>query len=351
MKLLVITQKVDINDGVLGFMHGWLEKIAERVDYLYVICNFEGEHNLPNNVKVYSLGKERGASRIAKFFSLQRALIEILPKIDGVFVHMCAIYVITGALLTKLFRKKIVLWYAHVRRINPELYFASKLADEIMTSVPEGFPYKKHAIVAGQGIDVERFAPSSNPQDREKNSILFLGRLAPVKKVDVLIDVFAKLHKEFSNIKLNIAGAPTESYEFPYAKKLYKQVEGLNLLDSIVFHGEIANYKTPEFFQRADIFVNLTKTGGFDKTTLEAMACGALPLVSSLSYKRIFPGDLQNYLMFKEDDASDLEIKLRQLIGLDEEMKAQIRGQVRELVVKYHNLDNLVERIINRFQS
>ena len=349
MKLLIITQKVDINDGVLGFMHGWLEKIAKRVDYLYVICNFEGEHNLPRNVKVYSLGKERGASRIAKFFSLQRALLEILPKVDGVFVHMCAIYVITGALFMKLFRKKIVLWYAHVRRINPALYIASKLADEIMTSVPEGFPYKKHAIVAGQGIDVERFAASADPQAREKNSILFLGRLAPVKKVDVLIDVFARPHKEFSDIKLHIAGAPTESYEFAYAERLYKQVQNLKLQDKIIFHGEIPNYKTPDFFQKADIFVNLTKTGGFDKTTLEAMACGALPLVSSLSYKRIFSEDLQKYLMFKEDDAGDLEIKLRQLIRIDEGMKAQIRGQVRELVVKYHNLDNLVERIVNRF--
>ncbi len=349
MKLLIITQKVDINDGVLGFMHGWIEKIAKKVDYLYVICNFEGKHSLPDNVKVYSLGKEHGASRIARFFNLQRALIEILPKVDGVFVHMCAIYVITGVLLMKLFRKKIVLWYAHVRRINPELYIASKFADEIMTSVPEGFPYKKHAIVAGQGIDVDRFAASANPQTRENNSILFLGRLAPVKKVDVLIDVFAKLYKEFSNVKLNIAGAPTESYEFPYAEKLYMQVKNFNLQDRIVFYGEIANYKTPMFFQKADIFVNLTKTGGFDKTTLEAMACGALPLVSSLSYKRIFSGDLQNYLMFKEDDAGDLENKLKQLIMLAHEAKDQMRQQVRDLVVEYHNLDNLVEKIISRF--
>ncbi|KKS22293.1 MAG: hypothetical protein UU78_C0019G0001, partial [Candidatus Roizmanbacteria bacterium GW2011_GWC2_41_7] len=56
MKLIVITQKVDINDGNLGFFHRWLEKLAEKTTELRVVCLSAGEYHLPQNVKVYSLG-------------------------------------------------------------------------------------------------------------------------------------------------------------------------------------------------------------------------------------------------------------------------------------------------------
>jgi len=38
MKLLIITQKVDINDDVLGFMHGWIAEFAKHCEKLTVIC-------------------------------------------------------------------------------------------------------------------------------------------------------------------------------------------------------------------------------------------------------------------------------------------------------------------------
>ena len=37
MRLLAIVQKVDINDDILGFIHSWIEKLAQRLDMLYVI--------------------------------------------------------------------------------------------------------------------------------------------------------------------------------------------------------------------------------------------------------------------------------------------------------------------------
>ena len=38
MKLLIITQKVDENDDVLGFFCGWLNKLAEQIDKIYVLA-------------------------------------------------------------------------------------------------------------------------------------------------------------------------------------------------------------------------------------------------------------------------------------------------------------------------
>ena len=61
MHLLFITQKVDRADWLLGFTHGWLKALAGKVDRLTIICLEQGETELPSNVRVISLGKERGA--------------------------------------------------------------------------------------------------------------------------------------------------------------------------------------------------------------------------------------------------------------------------------------------------
>ncbi|MCH8889170.1 hypothetical protein IID26_01965, partial [Patescibacteria group bacterium] len=72
MKLLLVTQKVDIDDPILGFFHRWIEEFAKQCEKVTVITLFEGKHNLPENVKVLSLGKESGAPRlkyVSRFFT------------------------------------------------------------------------------------------------------------------------------------------------------------------------------------------------------------------------------------------------------------------------------------------
>ena len=106
MKLLIITQKVDINDDNLGFFHDWLKKFASLAD-IDVIANYVGKYKLPENAKIYSLGKENGAGKIIKILKYQWLLLKLLPKVDGVFFHMCPEYVLGAGLLTKIFRKKL----------------------------------------------------------------------------------------------------------------------------------------------------------------------------------------------------------------------------------------------------
>ena len=59
MKLLIITQKIDKNDDLLGIYHKWVKKIAAKCESVRVICLYKGEYDLPDNVKVFSLGKEK----------------------------------------------------------------------------------------------------------------------------------------------------------------------------------------------------------------------------------------------------------------------------------------------------
>ena len=94
MKLLFITQVVDKEDAVLGFVHGWLIELACIFDHIHVICLEKGSVELPANITLHSLGKEEGVSRLEylkRFYSL---VFKLRPEYDGVFVHMNSEYVI-----------------------------------------------------------------------------------------------------------------------------------------------------------------------------------------------------------------------------------------------------------------
>ena len=67
MRLLIVTQTVDSGDPILGFFHRWIEEFAKHTERIEVICLREGFHALPANVRVHSLGKERGAAGRATY--------------------------------------------------------------------------------------------------------------------------------------------------------------------------------------------------------------------------------------------------------------------------------------------
>ena len=70
MKLLILTQKVDKNDPILGFFHRWVEEFARHCEQVTVIALGVGEYDLPQNVRVFSLGKEQHLRDAEKVRSL-----------------------------------------------------------------------------------------------------------------------------------------------------------------------------------------------------------------------------------------------------------------------------------------
>lgn len=96
MNLLILTQKVDKNDSNLGFFHRWLEEFSKKCEKVTVICLYKGEYSLPNNVRILSLGKEKGVCRLKYLFNFYKYIFKYRREYDSVFVHMNQIYMILG---------------------------------------------------------------------------------------------------------------------------------------------------------------------------------------------------------------------------------------------------------------
>ena len=345
MKLLIITQKVDINDSNLGFFHRWLEKFAERLDKLYIICLWQGKYNFPKNTIVYSLGKEKGYSKLRQLFNLQKFLFKCLPELDGVFIHMCPIYALASYPLVKIFGKKMILWFTH-SSVTWKLKLAEKCVDRILTASKESCRLKKRnkIEIIGHGIDSGFFKPLSpniKLQTSDIFKILSPGRISPIKDqrtlikaVDILIN-----HKSIKNLEVKIIGSPLEDYEKEYFKQLKNLVKEKELEGYIKFLGSVPYAEMPKYYQESDLMVNLSHTGSIDKVVLEAMACSCLVLTSNEAFANI----LHNKYLFREENPQELAEKIISLKNTEKDKN------LREIVIKKHSLDGLIEKIIQEF--
>jgi glycosyltransferase involved in cell wall biosynthesis len=98
--------------------------------------------------------------------------------------------------------------------------------------------------------------------------ILYLGRLAPYKSVDVLINAFAKIRQRVPNARLVIAGSGEDS------RRLKLLAGRLKIRSAVEFVGHVNQRQKIALYQKAWVFVNPSLMEGWGITTIEANACG-----------------------------------------------------------------------------
>ena len=335
MKLLILTQKVDINDPILGFFHRWVEEFSKHCEKLTVIALGAGEYKLPKNVKVLSLGKEKSRSKLKHLFNFYKYIWQERKNYDNVFVHMNQKYVILGGIFWKLFGKKVSMWRNHLKG-NFFTRITVLMSDVVFCTSQFAFvsKYKKTKIMP-VGIDIEKFKPQISNL-KSPNSILYLGRISPIKKVDILIEALRILRDKNINFRAKIIGDATEK-----DKKYYK-----NLKQYVDIERGVPNYRTPEIYNQYEIFVNMTNSGSMDKTIFEAMACGCLVLLSNKSLL----GQIDERLFFEENNADDLAIKLEKILSLSDSEKQSIIKTSKDFVIQKHSLNLLIKKLLEEFK-
>jgi len=115
-----------------------------------------------------------------------------------------------------------------------------------------------------------------------------IGRISPVKHIELGLEAFGRLVASGSQASLNIIGSTVER-DIEYYDKLKEYVLEHNLSNSISFTSAVTPDKLAEIYSSYEICLNLTESGSFDKTIVEATACGCIPLVSNTSLRSLLP--------------------------------------------------------------
>jgi glycosyltransferase involved in cell wall biosynthesis len=106
-------------------------------------------------------------------------------------------------------------------------------------------------------------------------TIVYLGQLHPIKRIDVLIDAFAQVHAELPEARLEVIGAPSR-----HGEELGRLAVRLGLAESVSFPGFIREEEKARALGSAHVLALLSASEGLPITPLEALACGT-PVVLS----------------------------------------------------------------------
>lgn len=322
----------------MGFFHGWLTELSKRFESIEVICLREGHHALPQNVRVHSLGKESGESRFKYITRFYTHIWNTAGSYDRVFVHMNPHYVLLGGFYWRARNIPIFFWRNHAK-----MNLMTRIAAYFSKNVFYTSPYActsvfKHAIQMPVGVDATVFVPAPSTKEHTyPKKILFLGRLSPVKRVELFLEV--------SNIL-------TLGYEFhlygddPSKEKVYEKYLRSRAGSHVFFHPAVRNEDTPAIYQAHDLYVNLTPEGSMDKTVLEAILCGIPTLVANSSFRDVLPESAVLSSTTPEHIADRIDAYTHRT---KEELESVLTHS-RDLVVEKHSLEKLATMLYNVMQ-
>jgi teichuronic acid biosynthesis glycosyltransferase TuaC len=140
-------------------------------------------------------------------------------------------------------------------------------------------PEKVH--VWRQGIDGGRFRPGSRLLARERvgipdraNVLLWVGRMHPVKGLDVLLESLALVRSRGVDCHLYLVG------DGPLRKDLVAQAEALGISARVTFVSPKLHDELPDWYRAADLTVLPSRSEGLPNVLRESLACGT-PFVAS----------------------------------------------------------------------
>lgn len=340
----MITQRVDADHDVLGFTTDWVRELARHINHLEVLTGYEGRHDLPKNVRIFSYGKEREFPKWRRVATFERHCARLATDVDVVFVHMIPKYVLASYPWFRPAGTRFVLWYAH-SSVTWDLRIAHRLVDRLVTSTEASFSLPSEKIeIVGQGIDMSKFTAGTVESDRTR--LLGLGRVDPVKNFEVLIDAVSKLNGWGRDICLRVVGRPSSDGD--YYTMLQDQARESGVADRVAFVGAIPHGEVIEEYRRAGLFLNASRTGSLDKTEVEAMACETPVISCNQAYKEMInESDMEGELLtFSPGNAEELAERINRLLDLSNTSYSKLGSACRTLVQERHSLESLMKSII-----
>ncbi|MGD8814541.1 MAG: glycosyltransferase [Anaerolineales bacterium] len=220
-----------------------------------------------------------------------------------------------------------------------------------------------HTAVIPPGVDTAHFYPI--PIDEAKafvglapheNMLLYVGRIEPLKGVDILLEALAILERygvlELHPVCLAIIGGEPEASDQEMTAEMVRLKDlskSLGMGDLVTFLGKQDQESLPYYYSAAEVVVMPSHYESFGMVALEAMACGT-PVVASETGGLVFlVRDGETGFHVPAGDAAALADRLQTLIQ-DEVLRARLGRNAAEYAAGY-GWSSVAEHIVDLYND
>jgi glycosyltransferase involved in cell wall biosynthesis len=203
-------------------------------------------------------------------------------------------------------------------------------------------------FIVPAGIRLDGDAASERPKSRKNGAaktILFLGRIHPIKGLDLLLPAFARCLKTQPSWELILAGAD----EGGYAGKISTLVRKLKLEENVKMPGLVGGPQRARLLREADVFVLPSYSEGFSVAVLEAMA-EALPVLmtNQCGFPQAARAGAARIVPATEEGLTE---GLQQLMGMSDGERYRMGLKGRELVGREYAWPMVARKMIGAYEK
>lgn len=219
-------------------------------------------------------------------------------------------------------------WFHYAKRGWGRPFLPVLRRGDFFTTTGEGmrremvyYGFDPHRIkVLLHSIDLHAF--EVNDPESADFDFIFVGQLIPRKRVDTILDAFARVVKQRPQARLCVLGGGVSEND------LRDQAHRLGLDSSVEFPGLV--HDVPPYVRRARSIIIASDDEGFPFALVEGMSSGLVPISTPVGTVTDFVRDGENGFIFPVGDDEALSRIMLRLID-DPELHRRLRNQALEI--------------------
>ena len=331
--------------GYHGSVHTrrWAAHLAGKGHDLHVVtCGVGAEDGAPldHAYAVHDLGPPRGgkAGYLAKIASARRVIRQVKP--DVVHAHYATSYGML-AMLSGV-RPLVVTAHGDDLLVSPRNPAMRRLVSRVLRSaalitVPgEHMERAARKLLRGRAVPVQvlqygvesaRLAGVADAVGHRPGGVVRIVSVRPLLRlyrIDVLLASLAVLAARGVDCTCEVVGRG------PALRELEAVAARAGVDSGVTFHGQVAETEVERMIASADVYVSVAETDGASLALLEALALGAVPVVSDIPANRAWVRHDWNGVLVAIDPEA-LATGIEQALTLD---RAEVRQRNRDLVAR-----------------
>ena len=289
-------------------------------------------------VELCSLFKIQGLTTVSWLQGSPQTEWSFIQKARKTIVSLCGI---------SLYIKLAILYRLKARQAKKEVSYSdflicgSSWSKEqliqygVASEVIEALPYP-------MDMNLFKFTKTKADSTKKQKVFLYLGRVDPRKRLDLLLEAYALVLQERQDVKLKIIGG------ISYAKGYRKLIDNFAYPDHLEYQPSIERSQVPELMTSCDVLIQPSEGENFGSSVAEALCVGLPVIVGSTNGTKDF---IDPSFVFEEYTPECLKRVMLKALDKIEQNQGAIALDARRTAEQNFDVSHIVDKLQDIFQK